>query len=74
MAGLFCHLTCSHSHFQFNCGGTVSSPEIHVLPRSSPECYDQRASFMYRSSSSTTGVFDSKKVIVSSINIELKCW
>ena len=65
LAGLLCHVTCSHSHFQFNCGGTVASPEIHVLPRSAPETLDPRASFLYRSSSSTTGVLSEKRIIVS---------
>jgi hypothetical protein len=35
MASLVCHLTCSHSHFHFQCKGTTNQPEIwvKVLPK-----------------------------------------
>ena len=46
-----CHVVCSHGHFQFNCGGTTASPEIHVEARSAPELVDPRTSFVYRSTS-----------------------
>ena len=37
MNRLLCHVVCSHGHFQFNCGGTTTSPEIQVDARSAPE-------------------------------------
>tara|TARA_B100000795_G_scaffold263804_1_gene243452 strand:+ start:223 stop:543 length:321 start_codon:yes stop_codon:yes gene_type:complete len=58
-------VTCSHSHFQFTCGGTIASPDIHVLPRASPERTDPRLSFFYRSASSTTKPFNNKSIVTS---------
>ena len=42
LASLVCHLTCSHSHYNFECKGTPNQPEIcvKVLPQSLNEKTD----------------------------------